>query len=303
MKDIYRKQIELLLDVLEISVADSRIALKGGIAINLFHKNFPRYSVDIDLCYLPIEDRETTFKNLHDILGKIKEKIEKSLGYSVKVTNPLDGKKETKLIVTKGKIEIKIEPNFTLRGCLYAPEMRQLSPEARKELGRDITIKCLNYSDTYGGKMCAALDRQHPRDLFDIKFLLENEGISEETKDSFLFYLVSHNRPINELLDPNKIDIDRVFKEEFMEMSNSEVSLEELKRVRDEFFEKIKNILNANDKKFLISFVSNEPDWSLVRDAKIKDFPSIKWKLMNQGKIGKTKLEKYISDTAKIFLS
>ncbi len=301
MKDIYRKQVELLLDVLEISLADSRVALKGGTAINLFHRNFPRYSVDIDLCYLPIEDRETTFKNLHEILGKIKEKIEKDLGFSVKVTNPLDGKKETKLIVTKGKVEIKIEPNFTLRGCLYSPEFKQLSKEAIRELGRDVTIKCLNYADTYGGKMCAALDRQHPRDLFDIKFLLENEGITKEIKDSFLFYLISHNRPINELLVPNKIDIDRSFEDEFKEMSKIEVSLDELKRIRDVFFEKIKNILKENDKKFLISFVSNKPDWSLVHDAKIKDFPSIKWKLMNQGKIEKKKLEKYISDTEKIF--
>lgn len=150
--------------------------------------------------------------------------------------------------------------------------------------------------------MCAALDRQHPRDLFDIKFLLENEGITEEIKDSFLFYLISHNRPINELLKPNKIDIDRTFKDEFKEMSKTEVSLDEIKRVRDVFFEKIRTVLNARDQKFLISFVSNKPDWSLVRDSKIKDFPSIKWKLMNQGKIEKKKLKKYISDTEKIFL-
>lgn len=301
MKDVYKKQVELLLDVIEISLFDSRMALKGGTAINLFHRDFPRYSVDIDLCYLPVEDREETFKNLHQIMAVIKNKIEKDLKYIVTASNLLDGKKETKLIVSNNKIEIKIEPNFTLRGCLYNPEMKSLSPKAMKEFSRDITIKCLSTADIYGGKICAALDRQHPRDFFDIKYLLENEGITEEIKDSFLFYLISHNRPVHELLAPNKIDLDRFFEDEFKEMSQVEVSLDEIKRVRDVFFEIIKTVFTDNDREFLLGFMANVPNWDLLKSPKIKDYPSIKWKLFNQSKMTNTKRHKCI-ESLKEFL-
>lgn len=115
MKEGYVKQVDLLLDVIEISLADKRVALKGGTAINLFYRDFPRYSVDLDLCYMPIEDRVPTFKHLHEILSTMKEKIEKDLKYKVMASNTLDGKKEAKIVVSNGDVEIKIEPNFTLR--------------------------------------------------------------------------------------------------------------------------------------------------------------------------------------------
>lgn len=159
MREKYKQQVELLLNVLSISLSDDRVALKGGTAINLFHRNFPRYSVDIDLCYLPIEDRDTTFANLHEILSVIKNKIEKTLDYKVQASNPLRSKKETKLFVSDGNVEIKAEPNFILRGCLFEPETKSLFPSAAKELKRELVVKCLSMADTYGGKICAALGR------------------------------------------------------------------------------------------------------------------------------------------------
>ncbi len=143
-------------------------------------------------------------------------------------------------------------------------------------------------ADTYGGKICAALDRQHPRDLFDVKYLFENEGITPDVKDSFIFYLISHNRPINELLNPNLKDISREYREEFVNMGKKEVSLEELLASRAKLVHQIKSSLSKNDKAFLLSFVSNEPDWTLVRDNKIKDYPSVKWKMMNQKQMSGT---------------
>jgi hypothetical protein len=148
--------------------------------------------------------------------------------------------------------------------------------------------------DTYGGKICAALDRQHPRDLYDVKYLLENEGITPEVKDSFIFYLISHNRPINELLNPRFKDISREYREEFVDMAKNEVSLEELLANREKLLHQIKSSLAENDKKFLLGFVSNEPDWTLVRDSKIKDYPSVKWKMLNQEKMEKGKRAQYV---------
>lgn len=293
-KDQYRKTVDLLLDILPMALKDERVALKGGTAINLFHRDFPRLSVDIDLCYLPLEDRETTFKNIHRILSDLKKVLESNLNLKVTANGSFDGKKEIKLVAVKENVEVKIEPNFTLRSSLFPVVDIDLSPRAVTDFQKTVTARCLNLADTYGGKICAALDRQHPRDLFDIKFLIENEGITTDVKDSFLFYLISHNRPINELLNPNFKDINREYKDEFLEMAQIKVSLDELVKYRKILVEEINKSLTSNDKDFLISFVSNTPDWTLVRDNKIQNYPSVKWKLHNQQKMTTVKKKLYI---------
>ena len=295
----YKKTVNLLLEILPFALKDERVALKGGTAINLFHRDFPRLSVDIDLCYLPLEDRTTTFKNLHSILSQIKDDLENNLGLKVNVNNPLDGKREAKLVANQKDIEVKIEPNFILRSSLFSPEEIDLSQKASKEFEKSVQARCLNIADTYGGKICAALDRQHPRDLFDVKFLLENEGITTDVKDSFLFYLISHGRPINELLDPNFKDISKEYSNEFLDMAKVNVTLDEIVAVRENLVIEIKKSLTEKDKNFLVGFVSNEPDWSLVRDSKIKDYPSVLWKLHNQKNMTKVKHSEYVDKTIK----
>lgn len=293
-KERYKKTVELLLEVLPYSLKDERVALKGGTAINLFHRNFPRFSVDIDLCYLPLEDRDKTYQNLHGILRELKDSLEKKLGLKVRASNPLDGEKEAKLVAVKGDVEIKIEPNFVLRSSLFPAVDIELASNAVKEFKKSVTARCLNIADTYGGKICAALDRQHPRDLYDVKYLLENEGITTDVKDSFILYLISHNRPINELLNPNFKDITREYSEEFVDMAQIEVSLEELLANRKKLVRLINTSLTQNDKEFLLGFAADQPDWTLVRENKIKDYPSVKWKIMNQKKMSGTKRDRYI---------
>ena len=297
----YKETVDLLLEALPYVLVDKRVALKGGTAINLFHRDFPRFSVDIDLCYLPLEDRETTFKNLHGILKKIKVDLESRLGFIVNATNTLEGTGVAKLIASKANIQIKVEPNFVIRGSLFAAVDIALSQRAQIEFGKQVTAQCLNVADSYGGKICAALDRQHPRDLFDVKLLLKNEGITEEVKDSFIFYLISHNRPINELLDPRLKDINSLYEREFVGMAKVDVSIEELLCTRKILIVEIIKLLNENDRKFLVSFVSNTPEWTFVRDSKIKNYPSVQWKLMNQEKMEKDKRDGYVNRVREIF--
>lgn len=300
MSTDYTKTVELLLEILPYALKDKRVALKGGTAINLFHRNFDRLSVDIDLCYLPLESRDDTFKNIHEILEKLKFELEDKLKLAVLSNHPLNGQKEAKLIARKGDIEVKIEPNYTLRSSLFDPEVIALSPLAQEEFGVEIEVQCLGLADTYGGKICAALDRQHPRDLFDVKNLLENEGITNDVKDSFLFYLLSHNRPINELLDPNFKVIENEYNNEFLTMAKTDIPLEELLEARSRLVEELKKKLTQNDKEFLVSFVSNNADWSKARDSKIQHFPSVKWKMMNQESMNKEKLKIYIENVTKV---
>ena len=295
MRDTYKKQVRLLLYVLETTLYDKRCALKGGTAINLFYRDFPRYSVDIDLCYLPLEDRETTLINIHSILQCMMTEIKKMPSMRVTASKLLDGKGVAKLEVADAEVSIKIEPNYILRGHLFATRDMLISKKASNEFDANFTAKCLSFEDVYGGKLCAALDRQHPRDLFDVKILLDREGITENVKHAFLLYLISGNRPFNEMLRPNRLDISGIYEADFKDMANIDTTLEELVQARETLCAEIMRSLNNDDRAFLKSFVRNTPDWHLVKHSKIKDFPAVRWKLINQQKMSKEKRDRYIA--------
>lgn len=134
------------------------------------------------------------------------------------------------------------------------------------------------FGQLYGGKICAALNRQHPRDLFDAKFLLENEGFTVEVKQGFLFLLLGSNRPLHELLDPNLKDQRQVLKNQFDGMSSIPFSYPDFEETRLLLIKTIQQHLTKQDKAFLLSFINLIPDWSLYDFEK---FPAIQWKLQN----------------------
>ncbi len=72
MNDEYKAQVDLLLKVLPFVALEPCFALKGGTAINLFVRNMPRLSVDIDLSYLPMDDRDAALSNIEESLYRIK---------------------------------------------------------------------------------------------------------------------------------------------------------------------------------------------------------------------------------------
>lgn len=74
MKDSpYFKQVQLLLRVMPYIAMEKRFALKGGTAINLFVRNMPRLSIDIDLVWLPLEPRKQTLEKMSSALRVINE--------------------------------------------------------------------------------------------------------------------------------------------------------------------------------------------------------------------------------------
>lgn len=272
----YKETVRLLLEVLPLVLQHESFALKGGTAINLFHRDLTRLSVDIDLCYLPLENREATYKNIHNLLSEVKTDLQDKLNLKVFSNFSLGGYKEVKLFVQNNNTRVKIEPNYILRGSLFEPEVLPLSPKTQEEFQRSLEVQCLGLADTYGGKICAALDRQHPRDLFDIKHLLDNEGINTDIKDSFLLYLISHPRPIDEILSPRHKDISLKYEEEFVSMTDENIPLSELVETRSRLILELQRSLGDIDKQFLESFVRGTPDWGLVRDSKIQKFPSVR---------------------------
>jgi predicted nucleotidyltransferase component of viral defense system len=186
----YFKQVELMLQTIPHVAAETGFALKGGTAINLFVRDMPRLSVDIDLTYLPVEEaRETALNKISEALRRIAVALKKTMpGVKIQESQGQKPLRITKLVVATGQTRTKIEPNEVIRGAVFPPEERELTQRAEHMFERSVTAWVLSIPDLYGGKICAALDRQHPRDLFDVKVLLEQGGITEELRKAFVVY-------------------------------------------------------------------------------------------------------------------
>jgi hypothetical protein len=171
-----------------------------------------------------------------------------------------------------------------LRGTVWPAETRSVVP-AVEELFGYAEIPVVSFNDLFAGKICAALDRQHPRDLFDVRLLLANEGISRDLLRTFLIYLISHGRTMAELLAPKRRDIAPVFEAEFRTMALDPVSLEELLQTREELIAGINRALTEDDRKFLLSVKGKTPDWALIGLPKAAELPAVRWKLQNLGRM------------------
>ena len=281
----FYKGAKLMMDCLPVVNQYEDFALKGGTAINFFIRNMPRLSVDIDLTYLPIIDRTMTLQNISDLLGQMSDSIEGNIaGTRVTKISPKEEKRINKLSVIRDEVRIKIEPNEILRGSVFKPRTVTTCEAVQDVFETEVEMKILSLPDLYGGKLCAAFDRQHPRDIFDVKLLLENEGITDEIKLSFLAYLLSHDRPINEVLSPSRKNITDVFKNDFEGMTNDTISMEKLNKVRENMISCLHEKLTDQDRKFLLSFKNGKPIWNLF-PIEIGNLPSIRWKLMNIQKL------------------
>jgi hypothetical protein len=251
--------------------------LKGGTALNLFMWDFPRLSVDIDLTYVPIDARDIALKNIDNGLANIKKNIEKARS-DLKVM--LQGKKLS--INAKGIAPVKIEPNTILRGTLYPIVYKDLVSKAEDEFKLSVLdVPMLSLADLYGGKIVAALDRQHPRDLFDVKMLFENDGLTDDIRKAFLVYLISHDRPMHEILRPNLQNIALIFEREFLGMTSEPIALEVLIKTRESLIEQIHATVTQEEKEFLMSFKRGEPNWSLLGVTGVEALPAVQWKLKN----------------------
>lgn len=281
---IYYKQVQLLMQVLPFVAKQECFALKGGTAINLFVREFPRLSVDIDVVYLPMKGRDEALQEICTALDAISADL-KTAFKDVELTEAYKSKLDAlRLIVGRNGVQIKVELSPVLRGTVYEPQLMEVCAAVEDEFGyAEVLVVAL--ADLYAGKICAALDRQHPRDLFDVKWLLENEGLTDEIRKALIIYLSSHNRPIAELLRPQFKDISAIYAGEFANMSETDVPLKELVAVRERLVALIHQGLTNSEKVFLLSFKNREPDWELLNLDDVSELPAIKWKQINLAKM------------------
>lgn len=275
----YADQVRLLLRVLPLVAQEKDFALKGGTAINLFVRDMPRLSVDIDLAYLPDHGRADALGRSREALTRIQGRIKAQLP-GVNCLQHNRGDDDLKLVVRQGRVQVKVEVNPVVRGSLHTPEERDVSEAVEDEFGF-ASASVLALPDLYGGKLCAALDRQHPRDLFDVHLLLENEGIDRPLFEGFLVYLMSHPRPMAELLAPRWRALDQVHADEFAGMSREAVAAETLQAVGDALLKALAAHLTDADIEFLLSFKRGEPDWRRCPVPKAESLPAVQWKLRN----------------------
>ena len=294
--DGYRKQVELLIRTVPFVAAETEFALKGGTAINLFLRDMPRLSVDIDLTYVPVADRATSLAAIDAGMKRIGDAITKGIiAAQVNASQPRDENYTTKLIVRADDAQIKIEVTPVLRGCVYEPIMKRVSPRVEDQFGF-AEMPVLNFADLYAGKIMAALDRQHPRDLFDVRDLLANEGIDDMLRKAFVVYLLSHNRPMAEVLAPQRRDISVEYRRGFEGMVERPVSLDQLLKVREDLIAEIVGKMPEQHKQFLVSVKKGEPDWSLLDLPDAKDLPAVRWKLENLAKLSVEKRSKLLGN-------
>ena len=297
MKKEYLDVVRLLVRVAPAIFAEPGFALKGGTAINLFVRDLPRLSVDLDLVFVDYKlDRETALAAISTAVGNMSSRLSR-LGLQVHVPSRTEGE-EAKLFIRQGRIEVKVEINQVLRGTIHPVATMRMATAARDQLKADLRLPVLATEELYGGKLVAALDRNHPRDWFDVMLLLKAEGITPSIRRCFVAYLAAHNRPPHEVLFGPAKSLGDSFDREFSGMTSYEVSLAELEDVQRKVRDELPKQLDEGERRFLVSLVSNAPDWSLIGIPHLKDMPAIRWKLTNLERLKRENKSKFAEQSA-----
>jgi predicted nucleotidyltransferase component of viral defense system len=294
LNEKYKEQVQLLLRIIPVVSKIDSFAIHGGTAINLFVQDLPRYSVDIDVTYTPIQARAESLLAIKRNLDEVKDKI-KTLIPDIVVQE-----KPNKLICNYRGIFVKVEVNDVKRGVIADAVILPLCKAAQNAFGVFCEAKIVPLSQLYGGKISAALDRQHPRDLFDVKYMFEYIKSFDEVRQGFMFCLLSSSRPVVEMLSPNLIDQKEALDNQFTGMTAIPFSYEDYEKTRLSIIEYVNNNLTDNDKHFLISFEEGAPEWKITDYAKFKNHPSVQWKLLNINKLKTTNSTKHEQEVERL---
>jgi len=281
--DQYHSQVRLLMRLLPIVAQETCFALKGGTAINLFVRNLPRLSVDIDLMYLPMHERPKALSKIDAALKRIREDARAALLGSRVTENISEGTILSLLVLANGT-QVKIEVSPVLRGVVHEPSVMPVTETVEEVFGYAET-NVVSFPDLYAGKLVAALDRQHPRDLFDVRDLLANEGLTEELREAFVVYLLSHNRPMGEVLSGRVKDLANEYRDGFEGMTKEAVPIEELIVTQHSMIGSLIGNMPDHHREFLIGFERGQPDWSLLKVSHVADLPAVRWRQRNLDKL------------------
>jgi hypothetical protein len=284
--------------LLPIVATEDCFALKGGTAINLFIRNLPRLSVDIDLMYLPLHGRPEALAGIDAAMRRIEARILKDLPGS-RVTQSLKEGAVLRLVVNSEAVQVKVEVSPVLRGVVKEPSLLPVTEAVEDAFGfAETTV--VSFEDLYAGKLMAALDRQHPRDLFDVRDLLANKGLTDELREAFIVYLLSHGRPMFEVLSGRCKDLTQEYRSGFEGMTEEPVTLEELVQTQQTMIAQLVGEMPERHRTFLFGFEHGEPDWSLLNIPHVKDLPAVLWRQRNLDKLDADRRNKLVTSLKKV---
>ena len=267
-------------------------AMKGGTALNLFLHDMPRLSVDIDIAFIDhTKSRDEALQTIQQELQSLCERIE-PLGLKGTLASTGDSE-DVKIIITRGAVSMKVEVNYNFRGTLLPPRDARISELASRSFAMDFSIPSLAREELYGGKLVAALDRQHPRDFFDVREMFLKDHFDAGVVDCFVCYLGGHNNTVHGVLFSKDKKITSLYEEQFVGMTTHPVSLAELQEARSDLRSALRDNLQERHKKFLLGLVRLEPDWSLMPFSHLHELPALKWKILNLEKLRRTNPKKF----------
>jgi hypothetical protein len=292
MTPSYLDSARLLTQVAPLVLADDTFALKGGTAINLFVRDMPRLSVDLDLVFVNYAlPRQDALVQINESMRRARTRIS-ARGFEVRANSAGDNG-ETKLFVRRGRTEVKIEANFVMRGTVHPIQPASLTRAARDALQSDLEIPVVSLEDMYGGKLVAAMDRQHPRDLFDVMQLFAHEGITPAIRRSFIVYLACHKRPVHEVLFPALRDIENDYNNNFQGMTAEKIPIEALIAARERMIRELHHGIDADERRFLMSLLAGTPEWSVLGIPHLEQLSGVRWKLHNLLQLQKSDARKF----------
>lgn len=291
---VYAQKVELLLRLIPIVMEEGVFAVHGGTAINLFLKNLPRYSVDIDLTYIPLSDRSASLDDINLHLQSICNKAKKAF----KGMHIVPNYSTCKLLCEYRGKQVKVEVNQTKRGLVGGDAVTiPLSDKAQEEFGLYCEANIVPLTQLYGGKIAAALSRQHPRDLFDVRHM---DIPLADCREGLIFCLLGSDRPIHESFAPRLIDQREAMVNQFKGMTDIPFTYDKFEATRSKLIADVNQLMNEADKRFLISFELGNPQWEGYEFEYFKDYPSVKWKQLNLEKLAKQNPKKLEEEAKKL---
>ena len=280
MDKSYADTVRLLLSITPDVFANDIFAMKGGTAINLFVRDMPRLSVDIDVVYTRWQHpREQALPAITAELNAIAGRVAR-LGLTARAV-PSKDLGDTKLLIENESSQVKVEVNVVFRGTVLPTERRALTSRTASMFSAELEVPVLAPAELYGSKLVAAMDRQHPRDLFDVWQMFESDGLTDAAVECFVTYLAGHNRPTHEVLFGNEKDIASEYTDNFVGMTTEPVALDTLLQARERLRSELPRRLTDKHRDLLIGLARAKPDWTLLQCPHASELPALRWKLTN----------------------
>jgi hypothetical protein len=284
MDTSYIEIVRLMLHIAPHVFRTPDFAMKGGTALNIFLHDMPRMSVDIDVAFTNhTASRDEALQTIRKELQALCERLE-PMGLKGTLVGTKDSD-DVKIRVSRGTVNVKIEVNYNFRGTLLPARSARITESARRLFAADFSVPVLSDAELYGGKLVAALDRQHPRDFFDVREMFLKGHFNPGVVDCFVSYLAGHDRTVHDVLFSKDKNFTAIYEEQFVGMTERPVSVAELEQTRADLRDALGSHLQDRHKRFLMGLVRLEPDWDLMPFPHLRELPALKWKLLNLEKL------------------